>query len=78
MSDHFADEKGNIVPASYYGMSGEGWPLEMRLKVTFDNEAGKTKLTIRHSGFPDKENASMADEGWNQSLDKLAEDLLSL
>ena len=27
MTDSFADEKGNVVPASYYGMQGE-FPLE--------------------------------------------------
>ena len=28
-TDSFADEKGNVVPASHCGMPGEDWPLEM-------------------------------------------------
>ena len=32
-TDSFADEKGNIVPASYYGMQGD-WPLECLVTVT--------------------------------------------
>lgn len=28
LTDSFADEKGNVVPASHYGMPGD-WPLEL-------------------------------------------------
>jgi uncharacterized protein YndB with AHSA1/START domain/predicted enzyme related to lactoylglutathione lyase len=71
-TDSFADAEGNVVPASDYGMSGD-WPLELKLMVNFQEEDGKTRLTIQHSGFPDNENASMAQAGWNESLDKLAD-----
>jgi uncharacterized protein YndB with AHSA1/START domain/predicted enzyme related to lactoylglutathione lyase len=74
MTDSFADENGNIVPASYYGM-GPGWPKEMLVTLTFEANRGKTGMTIRHSGLegvPDKDRANM-EQGWNEQLDKLAD-----
>ncbi len=75
-TDSFADAEGNVVPASNYGMSGD-WPLELKMMVTFQEEDGKTRLTLQHAGFPDNENKSMAEAGWNESLDELAEYLES-
>lgn len=71
-TDSFADEEGNIVPASDYGISGD-WPLELKVTVTFQDEDGKTKLSIQHQGFPDKENKDLAEAGWKESLEKLEE-----
>jgi len=71
-TDSFADEKGNVVPGSYYGMSSD-FPLEMLLTVTFEELEGKTKLTLRHGGFPSGPDYDGAQIGWNQSLDKLAD-----
>jgi len=76
-TDSFADEKGNVVPASYYGMSGD-WPLELLITVTFEGYDGKTKLTLRHAGIPAGISATDRDnmqQGWNESFDKLAESL---
>jgi uncharacterized protein YndB with AHSA1/START domain len=73
-TDHFADEHGNVVPGSRYGMP-EDFPLEMVVTVTFEDLGEKTKLTLRHAGFPEGDMPGMAAEGWNQSLDKLAESL---
>ena len=70
-TDSFADEKGNVVPASYYGFPDE-FPLELMLTVTFEDVDGKTRLTLQHVGFPAGEHRDGANEGWNQSLDKLA------
>ncbi len=69
-TDSFSDAEGNVVPASQYGMSGD-WPLELSVTVTFEEVDGKTRLTLRHEGFPDGENRDMAGAGWNQSFDKL-------
>ncbi len=74
MSDSFADEKGNKVPASYYGMSPD-WSGESLITVTFEEVEGKTKMTLEGSGFSgmsatDRDNAR---QGWSQSFDKLAE-----
>jgi uncharacterized protein YndB with AHSA1/START domain len=69
-TDSFADEQGNVVPASHYGMSD--FPLETVLTVTFEDENGKTKVTLRHIGIPAGEMGEQTEAGWNQSLDKLA------
>jgi len=73
-TDAFADEKGNPVPASHYGMSGE-WPLEMLVTVTFEEHEGKTTMTLRHVGLPSGQMSDLTGAGWNESFDKLAESL---
>jgi uncharacterized protein YndB with AHSA1/START domain len=71
-TDSFSDAEGNLVPASYYGMSGD-WPLELLVTVTFEEYEGKTKMTLQHVGIPAGENRDLAKAGWNESFDKLAE-----
>lgn len=39
-TDSFADEKGNVVPATHYGM-GEDFPLETLVTVTLVEHQGK-------------------------------------
>jgi uncharacterized protein YndB with AHSA1/START domain len=70
-TDSFADEKGNVVPATHYGMD-EDFPLEMEVTATFEEHDGKTTLTVRHAGLPAGETSELAEAGWNESLDKLA------
>jgi uncharacterized protein YndB with AHSA1/START domain len=72
MTDCFADEKGNVVPAAYYGMEGD-MALEMMITVTFEELSGKTKMTLRQAGLPAGEHFEGATVGWNTMLDKLAE-----
>ena len=76
MTDSFADAEGNIVPASYYGMSGD-WPLEMLVTMTLEEHEGKTRLRLRHSGLEDfsDEDLDNLQQGWNESFDKLDEAL---
>ncbi len=74
-TDRFADEAGNPVPASYYGM-GDDIPFEMTIIVTFELVDGKTKMTLRHIGLPAGEMSEMTIQGWNSSFDKLAESLV--
>jgi uncharacterized protein YndB with AHSA1/START domain len=71
----FADEKGNVVPASYYRLPGNDWPLEMLVTVTFEDLVGKTEMTLTHVGHPAGEMTELATAGWNESFDKLAESL---
>ena len=71
-TDSFADEHGNVVPATHYGMS-EDIALEMLVTVTFEEHEGKTKLTLRHVGIPAGADREGAQQGWSESLDKLAE-----
>lgn len=70
-TDSFADERGNIIPASHYGFEGD-FPLEMLITVTLEGRGGKTKLTLQHAGLPPGEHMEGARSGWNESLDKLS------
>ena len=69
-TDSFADEKGNVVSASYYGMTGE-WPSELLVTITFEEQKGKTKFTLRHEGISIGEMIDLTKAGWNGSFDKL-------
>ena len=71
-TDSFADEKGNVVPATHYGMTADV-PLEMLVTVTFEDLDGKTRMTLRHEGLPAGEMREGAGTGWSESFDKLAE-----
>ena len=73
-TDSFADEQGNVVPVTYYGMSPD-FPLEMLVTVTFEEQDGKTQMTLRHTGLPAGPESEGAHEGWSESFDKLAESL---
>lgn len=74
-TDSFADAEGNAVSPEAYGMTG--MPTEMLVIINFEStEDGKTKLTLTHEGpAAGSEHAKNMTEGWNQSLDKLAESL---
>jgi uncharacterized protein YndB with AHSA1/START domain len=76
-TDSFADEKGNVVPATYYGMNPD-MPLEMVVTVTFEEHEGKTKLILRHEGIPAGEDLDGARQGWSESFDKLADHLAKM
>jgi uncharacterized protein YndB with AHSA1/START domain len=76
-TDSFADEHGNVVPASHYGMPAD-FPLEMLVTVTFEDLGDKTRMILRHEGMPADEMGEMASQGWNESLDKLAEVLANI
>jgi uncharacterized glyoxalase superfamily protein PhnB/uncharacterized protein YndB with AHSA1/START domain len=73
-TDNFADEKGNVVPASHYGMPGD-WPPELVVTVTLEEVGAKTRMTLRHEGIPAGRMREDCIAGWNQSLDKLARKL---
>ncbi len=75
MSDSFADEKGNVVPASHYGMAGD-WPLEMLVTVTFEELDGRTKMALRHEGIPAGMIRELTGTGWSESFDKLVENVV--
>lgn len=77
ITDSFSDDKGNVVPATQYGMN-PGFPLEMQVVVNFEERNGRTKLTLRHIGMPSEEDNEGARQGWNESLDKLEEHLSAM
>ncbi|MGB8980560.1 MAG: SRPBCC domain-containing protein [Anaerolineales bacterium] len=71
-TDSFADEQGNAVSAAYYGMTPD-FPLETLVTVTFEDQDGKTRMTLRHTDLPAGEMSEQTGAGWNESFDKLAE-----
>jgi uncharacterized protein YndB with AHSA1/START domain len=77
----FADEHGNVVPASHYGVPASYYekdadvPQEMLVTVTLEDRGGKTKVTAVQSGLPSRKFSAGATQGWNESFDKLAESL---
>ena len=72
VTDSFADEKGNVVPASHYGMTGD-FPLELLVTVTFEELDNRTKIILRHEGIPSGVMRELTETGWSESFDKLAE-----
>jgi uncharacterized protein YndB with AHSA1/START domain len=73
-TDSFSDAEGNVVPATYYGMPAD-FPLEMLVTVTFEDEAGKTRMTLKHENLPAGEMSEQTGAGWSQSFDKLADSI---
>jgi uncharacterized protein YndB with AHSA1/START domain len=73
-TDSFADEKGNEVPPSYYGMPGE-WGKVSIVTIILEEFEGKTKMTLRHSGIPAGDLSTNTQHGWNEFFDKLAKSL---
>jgi uncharacterized protein YndB with AHSA1/START domain len=73
--DSFADEKGNQVPPSFYGMPGDVSRVYTVTVTLEENIKGKTKLNLRHLGLPGGEHLEMARAGWHESMDKLGDAL---
>jgi uncharacterized protein YndB with AHSA1/START domain len=71
-TDCFADEQGNVVHASHYGLSPD-FPLEMLVTVTLEDQDSKTKMTLEHIGLPAGSEGEGAEQGWSESFDKLAD-----
>jgi len=69
MSDHFADSKGNIIPAPKE-MKGE-WPEEGALiTLELSENDGKTSLSMEQEGIP-VEMYEDCIQGWQESFDKM-------
>jgi uncharacterized protein YndB with AHSA1/START domain len=69
--DSFADENGNPIPPTHYGMSADH-PAESLVTVTFAEQAGKTKLTLRHAIPEAIKEREDTQKGWTQMFDRLA------
>lgn len=73
--DHFADEQGNMVHASTYGLP-KSFPMESEITITFEDLGdGKTKVSVRYADITGIEGDMLKNMtmGWNQTLDKLTE-----
>lgn len=69
-TDSFSDKDGNLVAPSKYGMPD--WPMEALITVTFEEQAGKTKFTLRHAvGAAPEAARKECQAGWSESLDRL-------
>ena len=66
-TDSMADENGNVVAPSAYGMSGDH-PHETVVTVEFEDLGDRTKLTLTHTGVP-----ASAKSGWEQAFEKMAD-----
>lgn len=80
VTDYFSDEEGNIVEPSAEGQDSN-FPKESTVTVLFEElESNKTKLSIIYQK-PESEKQFEAmkksgmEEGWGQSLEKLADAL---
>ena len=71
-TDNFADEQGNIVSPQKYGMSPE-WSDEALVTVIFTEHAGKTRLLLQHSPINPGRERDLCQQGWSETLDKLAD-----
>ena len=74
MTDSFADEHGNVVNASYYGMNPE-FPMVSVVTFTFEDLDNKTDFKMRYDDVMSIPETDLNDmtAGWNESLDKLEE-----
>jgi uncharacterized protein YndB with AHSA1/START domain len=71
-TDTFSDAQGRTVPPTVHGLSPD-WPLETRVSVAFEEEKGRTRLTLQHEvpSAPPAE-IDMCRKGWAEMLDRLA------
>lgn len=76
-TDNFADEHGNIVDPSYYGMD-EGFSDQMEVTVTLEDLGDKTKMTMTQRGIAPGAMFEGTHSGWSGSFDKLAAHLKGL
>jgi uncharacterized protein YndB with AHSA1/START domain len=72
-TDSFSDERGNVVPATHYGM-GADFPRELLMTVIFEDRNGMTEMTLKHAGMPAATRED-ARQSWEGSFGKLAASL---
>ena len=65
-TDSPADENGNVVSPSAYGMEGE-YPAMTVVTVLLEDLGGRTKMVMTHTGV-----AGGAKDGWEQAFAKMA------
>jgi uncharacterized protein YndB with AHSA1/START domain len=75
-TDSMADEHGNVVSPSAYGMKDDEYPTTTEVTVLFEVLDGRTKMTMTHSGVPSKEQGASA--GWEQAFAKMADYLATV
>ena len=51
------------------------WPLQTLSTVTFEDQGGKTKLTLRQEVFETAEMCDLHREGWTASLERMVAEI---
>ena len=64
------DRPRRLVYASTMAMP-DGSNIDTSMEVTFEEEAGRTRLTIVQRGFPTPERREEFAGGWSSILDRL-------
>jgi uncharacterized protein YndB with AHSA1/START domain len=72
--DSFADEAGEAVEPTAYGMS-EDFPADALVTVEFSREEDKTKVTVRHALPASAPEREACQQGWMEMLERLEEEL---
>ncbi len=68
-TDSPADENGNVVSPSVYGMPDE-YPATTEVTVLLEDLGGRTKMVMTHAGVP-----AGAGDGWEQAFAKMADQI---
>ena len=76
-TDSFADQDGNRVPPTHYGIS-PSHPAETLVTVTFADQDSQTTLTLRHAISMSVKERDETQQGWSQMMDRLGDLLVSL
>jgi uncharacterized protein YndB with AHSA1/START domain len=78
-TEHFSNEHGDVLRPDKLGMD-PNFPSENTVTITFEEEGGKTQLTILYILESDALLEAMIKsgmkEGWGSALEKLAESLV--
>jgi len=72
-TDSFADEDGNPVPPTHYGI-GDDHPGETTVTVTFTEHDGVTTVTLHHALHRAFKDRDAMRQGWVDMLDRLADE----
>jgi uncharacterized protein YndB with AHSA1/START domain len=69
-TDSIADENGNVISPSVYGMNDD-YPATTEVTVLLEDLDGQTKMVVKHTGVPTGEQG--ASSGWEQAFAKMAD-----
>jgi uncharacterized protein YndB with AHSA1/START domain len=74
-TDSMADEHGNVLLPSAFGMPDD-YPTLTEITVLLEDFGGRTKMLMTHAGVPANEEGASA--GWEQAFDKLADHIATV
>lgn len=74
-TDSMADENGNMVSPTAYGMNDD-YPATTEVTVVLEEQDGRTRMVMTHAGLPN--GGQGAGGGWEQAFAKLAAQIETL